>query len=125
MPFKIQLKYFNLVKYAQNPGGAIAPSCSPLRTPMDTRVLIDLLYALQTSSLGMFRIRDTDVVVILLSNLHHIQALNTAAETWISFKPWKTSTMVSLNYSASSRAVTMCKAMALCHAFTISSSKLN
>src|SRR6218665_1013477 len=34
MPFKIQLKYFNLVKYAQNPGGAIAPSCSPLRTPM-------------------------------------------------------------------------------------------
>jgi len=53
----------------------------------DTRVLIDLLHALQTSSLGMVRTRDTDVVVILLSNLHHIQALNTATETWISFKP--------------------------------------
>src|SRR6218665_3448292 len=81
----------------------------------DTRVLIDLLYALQTSSLGMFRTGDTDVVVIPLSNLHHIQALNTAAETWISFKPWKTGrpTMVSLNYNASSRAMTMCKAMAL------------
>src|SRR6218665_1980335 len=88
----------------------------------DTRVLI---HALQTSPLGMVRTGDTDVVVIILSNLHHIQALNTATETWISFKPWKTSTIVSLNYSASSRAVTMCKAMALCHAFTISSSKLN
>jgi len=54
---------------------------------VDTRVLIDLLHALQTSSLGMVLTGDTDFVVILLSNLHHIQALNTAAETWISFKP--------------------------------------
>ena len=53
----------------------------------DTRALIDLLYALLTSSLGMVRTGDTDIVVILLSNLHHIPALNTSAETWISFKP--------------------------------------
>ena len=53
----------------------------------DTRVLIDLVHALQTSSLVIVLTGDTDVVVILLSNLHHIQALNTAAETWISFKP--------------------------------------
>src|SRR6218665_448119 len=33
--------------------------------------------------------------------------------------------MISLNYSVSSLAVTMCKAMALCQAFTRSSSKLN
>ncbi len=31
----------------------------------DTRVLIDLLHALQTSSLGMVRAGDTDVVVVM------------------------------------------------------------
>ena len=52
----------------------------------DTCVLIHPLHTLETSTLGMVHAGNTDVVVILLSNFHHIQALNTAAEIWISFK---------------------------------------
>ena len=46
----------------------------------DTCVLVGLhlLYALQTSSLGMVHTGDTDVVVVLLCNFHNIQALNAA-----------------------------------------------
>ena len=55
----------------------------------DTRVIVHLLHALQTSSLGMVRTVDTDVV-IHLSNFHHIKALKTAAEIWSSFKARKT-----------------------------------
>ena len=63
----------------------------------DTRVLVHLLHALQTSSLGMVYTGDTDVVVILLSNFHHIKALNSAAEIWISLKAGKTIRMIFLN----------------------------
>src|SRR5688572_6272445 len=55
----------------------------------DTRVLIHLLHALQTWSLGMVHTGDTDVL-ILLSNFHHIKALNPTAKIWISFKARKT-----------------------------------
>jgi len=73
----------------------------------DTRVLIHLLHALQTSTLGMVHAGNTDVFVILLSNFHHIQALNTAAEIWISFKGEKqVCTVISLHYIDSSLGVT-------------------
>jgi len=88
----------------------------------DTRVLIHLLHALRTSSLGMVHTGDTDVVVILLSNFHHIKALNPAAEIWISFKAGKTTRMISLNSIASNLGTTTCKGMALFHAFTGSDS---
>lgn len=88
----------------------------------DTRVLVHLLHALQCSSLGMVHTGDTDVIVILLSNFHHIMAVNPAAEIWISFKTGKTTKMISLNTIASSLGVTTCKAMALFHAFTGSDS---
>ena len=55
----------------------------------DTRVLVHLLHALQTSTLGMVFTGDTDIVVILLSNFHHIKAANPRAEIWISFKVGK------------------------------------
>jgi len=88
----------------------------------DTRVLVHLLHALQTSSLGMVYTGDTDVVVILLSNFHHIKALNPASEIWISFKAGKTTRMISLNTIATNLGTTTCKAMALFHAFTGSDS---
>lgn len=88
----------------------------------DTRVLVHLLHALQSSSLGMVYTGDTDVVVIFLSNFHHIKALNPAAEIWISFKEGKTTKMISLNTIATNLGTTKCKAMALFHAFTGSDS---
>ena len=88
----------------------------------DTRVIVHLLHALQTSSLGMVHTGDTDVVVILLSNFHHIKALNPAAEIWISFKAGKTTRMISLNTIATNLGMTTCKAMALFHTFTGSDS---
>ena len=88
----------------------------------DTRVLVHFLHALQSSSLGMVYTGDTDVVVLLLSNFHHIKALNPAAEIWISFKAGKTTRMISLNTIATNLGTTTCKAMALFHAFTGSDS---
>lgn len=84
----------------------------------DTRVLVHLLHALQSSPLGMVYTGDTDVVVILLTNFHHIKALNPDAEIWISFKAGKTTKMISLNTIATNLGSTTCKAMALFHAFT-------
>ncbi len=46
----------------------------------DTRVLVHLLHALQYSSLGMVYTGDTDVVVILLCNFHHIKVVNPESE---------------------------------------------
>jgi len=63
----------------------------------DTRVLVHLLYALQYTSLGMIYTGDTDVIVILLCNFHHIKAVNPESEIWISFKTGKTVSMISLN----------------------------
>src|SRR5688572_8273142 len=83
----------------------------------DTRVLIHVLHALQTWSLGMVHAGDTDVI-ILLSNFHHIKALNPAAETWISFKAGKTTRMISLNTIASNHGATAYKAITLLHGFT-------
>ena len=88
----------------------------------DTRVLVHLLHALQTSSLGMVHTGDTDVVVILLSNFHHIKALNPAADIWISFKAGRRTRMISLNTIATNLGTTTCNAMALFHAFTGSDS---
>jgi hypothetical protein len=88
----------------------------------DTRVLVHLLHALQTSTLGMVLTGDTDVVVILLSNFHYIKAVNPASEIWISFKAGKTTRMISLNTIASNLGRTKCKTMALFHAFTGSDS---
>lgn len=65
---------------------------------------------------------DTDVVIILLSNFHHIKALNATAEIWICFKTGKTSRMISLNSLATKLGTETCKAMALFHVFTGSDS---
>ena len=88
----------------------------------DTRVLVHLLHALQRSSLGLVHTGDTDVVVILLTNFHHIKATNPAAEIWISFKAGKTTRIMSLNNIATNLGPITCKAMALFHAFTGSDS---
>ena len=77
----------------------------------DTRVLVYLLHALQTSSLGMVHTGDTDVVVILLSNFHHTKALNPAADIWISFKAGRRTRMISLNTIATNLGTTTCKAI--------------
>lgn len=86
------------------------------------RVLVHLLHALQTSLLGMVHTGDTDVVVILLCNFHHIKAQNPATEIWISFKAGRQARMISLNAIDTNLGPTTCKAMALFHAFTGSDS---
>lgn len=65
---------------------------------------------------------DTDVVIILLCNFHHIKSVNPDAEVWISFKTGKFVKMLSLNNIAVQLAMTNCKALALFHAFTGSDS---
>ena len=55
----------------------------------DIYVLVHLLHALQSSSLGMVYTRDTDLVIILLSDFHYITAVNPETEVWISFKAGK------------------------------------
>ena len=71
---------------------------------------------------GMVYTGDTDVVIILLSNFHHIKALNATAEIWICFKTGKTSRMISLNSLTTKLRTETCKAMALFHVFTGSDS---
>ena len=88
----------------------------------NTRVLVHLLHAIQSSSFGMVHTGNTDVVIILLSNFIHIKAMNPASEIWISFKAGKTTRMMSLNNIAENLGSTTCKAMALFHAFTGSDS---
>ena len=55
-----------------------------------TLALVHFLHALERVSLRMLHTGDTDVVVILLSNLNHIKATNPAADIWIFFKAVKT-----------------------------------
>ena len=62
------------------------------------------------------------MVIILLSNFHHIKALNATAEIWICFKTGKTSRMISLNSLTTKLDTETCKAMALFHVFTGSDS---
>ena len=102
--------------------GNSSPMSKSNHEEADTRVLVHLLHALQSTSLGMVFTGDTDVIVILLSNFHHILAQNPAAEIWISFKAGTTSKMISLNQIATNLGTTTCKAMALFHAFTGSDS---
>ncbi|PIK48591.1 hypothetical protein BSL78_14548 [Apostichopus japonicus] len=87
----------------------------------DTCVLVHLLHALQTSSLGMVHTGDTSCRNSS-EYFHHIMAMNPAAEIWISFKAGKTTRMISLNTIATSLGTKTCKAMALFHAFTGSDS---
>jgi hypothetical protein len=75
----------------------------------DTCILVDLFHALQISSLGMVHTGDTDVVVTILRNFHHIKALNPAAEIWISFKAGKDTRMISMNTIATNLGTTTCK----------------
>lgn len=84
----------------------------------DSRVIVHLLHALKTSSIALIHTGDTDVVVILLTNYHHIVAVNPAAEVWISFRAGRKTRMIYLNSIAERLGSTMCKAMALFHAFT-------
>ena len=84
----------------------------------DTRVIVHVLHALQHANVGLVLTGDTYVVVILLSNFHHIAAANPAADIWIAFKTGKSTKSISLNALASHLGPTTCKAMALFHAFT-------
>ena len=91
----------------------------------DTRVLVHLLHALQTSSFGMVHTGDTDVVVMLLCTFHHNLVLNETSEIWVSFKAGKTTRMISLNTIATNLGMTTFKAMAVFHAFTGSDNTLS
>ena len=55
----------------------------------DTRIVVHLLHALQTQSVGLVRTGDTDVVVILLTHFHTLIAANPAADIWIAFHAGK------------------------------------
>ena len=84
----------------------------------DTRVVVHLLHALQSSSVAMIYTGDTDVVVIVLSNYHHFMAVNSGADIWILFKAGKQTKMIHMNAVASVLGETTCKGLALFHALT-------
>lgn len=54
----------------------------------DTRLLVHLLHALNTSSLVIVHTGDTDVVVILLSKFHHIKAMKLKRRIQQYWTPW-------------------------------------
>ena len=84
----------------------------------DTRLVVHLLHALRHFSLALVQTGDTDVIVILLCNFHHILATNDAAQVWISFQAGTTKRMINLNDLAQTLGSIKCKALALFHAFT-------
>ena len=88
----------------------------------DTRLVVHLLHALRHFSLALVQTGDTDVIVILLCNFHHILATNDAAQVWISFQAGTTKRMINLNDLAETLGSIKCKALALFHAFTGSDS---
>ena len=75
----------------------------------NTRVLVYLFHALQSPSLRMVPTGDTTVVVIFLSNLYHINALNPTVKIWISFKAGMTNKIISLYTIATHLGTTTCK----------------
>ena len=88
----------------------------------DTQLVVHLLHALQTKSLGLIHTGDTDVVAILLANHHHIVAANPAADIWIYFHAGKSKKIIHLNSIAANLGQETCKSIALFRAFTGSDS---
>ena len=84
----------------------------------DTRLVVHLRHALRHFSLALVQTGDTDVIVIMLCNFHHILATNDAAQVWISFQAGTTKRMINLNDLAETLGSIKCKALALFHAFT-------
>lgn len=88
----------------------------------DTRIVVHALHSLQTSSVGLIHTGDTDVIVFLLSNFHHMLNVNPEAEIWVAFKAGKQRRMISINHLTATLGDTKCKAFALFHSFTGSDS---
>ena len=63
----------------------------------DTRILVHLLHALQTKSIGLIHTGDIDIVVILLPNHQQIISANPAADIWIYFYAGKSTRIINLN----------------------------
>ena len=55
----------------------------------DTRIVVHLLHALQTQSVGLVHTGDIDVAVILLTYFHTLIAAKPAADIWIDFHTGK------------------------------------
>ena len=86
----------------------------------DTRILVHLLHALQTKSIGLIHTGDIDIVVILLANHQQIISANPAADIWIYFHAGKSKRTVNLNSIAAN--LETCKSLALFHTLTGSDS---
>ena len=81
----------------------------------DTRILVHLLHALQTKSIGLVHTGDINIVVIL-----QIISANPAADIWIYFHAGKSKRTINLNSIAAN--LKTCKSLALFHTLTGSDS---
>ena len=88
----------------------------------DTLILVPLLHALQTKSIGIIHTGDIDIVVILLANHQQIISANPAADIWIYFHAGKSKRIINLNSIAANLGEETCKSLALFHTLTGSDS---
>ena len=66
------------------------------REEADARILVHLLHALQTKSIGLINTGDIDCVVMLLANHQQIISANPAADIWIYFHAGKSKRIINL-----------------------------
>ena len=81
----------------------------------DTRILIHLLHALKTKSVGLIHTVDIDIVVILLANHQQIISANPAADIWIYLNAGKSKRIINLNSIATNLGEETSKSLALFH----------
>ena len=88
----------------------------------DTRILVHLLLALQTKSIGLIHTGDIDIVVILLANHQQLISADPAAVIWIYFNAGKSRRTINLNSIAANLDEETCKSLTLFHTLTGSDS---
>ena len=88
----------------------------------DTRILVHLLHALQTKSIGLIHTGDIDIVFILLADHQQIISANPAADIWIYFHAGKSKRIINLISIAANLGEENCKSLALFHTLTGSDS---
>ena len=87
-----------------------------------TRILVHLLHALQTKSIGLIHTRDIDIVVMLLANHQQVISAIPAADIRIYFHAGKSKRIIDLNSIAANLGEETCKSLALFHTLTGSDS---
>ena len=80
----------------------------------DTYILVHLLHALLTKSIGLIHTGDTDI----LTDHQQITSANPAADIWTYFHADKSKRIINLNSNAANIGEETCKSLALFHTLT-------